>query len=253
MNHTPCNRCDLGLLASIWSFSWQQNYHTPIKSKDSQLVLRFCYLSVIYFNPYPLFFLDFPILFHFTYIIFSTALKSADFPSSRIPPPWFLSSRCMPFSEERGFTLPHSFWNELCSTPAWMLCIQEEANDLLEASIQSQWEQAFLLVPAPLCISHRNSFWKCVLLTQQEEQRKRPEGGELETSDWLTVATGITLSSSIDFLTAYTMKMVPWCDEKRGENDLWFFKNYNYHFVRECGAQWNREHRKSKRIRIEKW
>lgn len=63
MNLTPCNRCDLGPWASIWSFSRQLYYHTPIKSK---ILLPFGYI----FNPYPLFSLDFPILFHFTYIIF---------------------------------------------------------------------------------------------------------------------------------------------------------------------------------------
>ena len=67
-------------------------------------------------------------------------------------------------------------------------------------------------------------------------------------------ATGTSTQLIFSFSNfIYTMRVVPQCDEKWGENHIDFFLNWNYHFVREQGTQQNREHRNNICIRIGRW
>lgn len=123
----------------------------------------------------------------------------------------FLFPICVPCDEERGFTLPHSFRKELCSTPMWFLCSQEEANGLSETSNQCQQGASFFVgtssaLPSPIEIPSRSVCSK---------PSRKSTGGGLEEQSWKhrtdsskTVAKGIKPSSSIVSLTAYTIKVV---------------------------------------------
>lgn len=207
INHESCSKQQVwpGTLAYIWSFKGQLNSHMPIPSKDSKLW---------YFVTFQLYILiQFPLssrTFWFFFTSYTSSfnfLKNASFPCSWLSYLLFLFCTCMPFSEEGAFS--SLMVSETCSVQHQCGCSARKRKQMVcqRLQISVSREHAVgttsavqLIEKFPLKVNPLNLAGRRV----EEIWCRR-----VETSHWLTVATGIILSLSIHFLTADTIKVVP--------------------------------------------